>query len=451
MFKRILIANRGEIAVRVIRACIEMGIETVAVYSESDRESLHVLMADRAICIGPSSSSKSYLNMPAILSAADLSGAEAIHPGFGFLSENVKFAALCKQAGIKFIGPEQETIDQMGDKSNAKAAMLRVGVPTVPGSEGKLFDSLEAKEIANKIGYPVMVKASSGGGGKGMRVVHREEDFESAFNLCKQEAKTSFNDDAMYLEKFIENPRHIEFQILGDSHGNIIHLGERDCTLQRRNQKMLEEAPSVLLDDELRRRMGDAAIKAAKACNYVNAGTIEFLLDRNKQFYFMEMNTRVQVEHPVTEAITGIDIIKEQIRIAWGMPLSVSQEEVKINGHSIECRINAENPELNFRPSPGKINEIHVPGGFGVRLDSFVYNGYTVSPFYDSMLAKLIVHGNNRTEAIQRMKRALSEFLIDGVDTNIDFLLQLLSQEEVVNNDYDTSFIQQWLDRKGEV
>lgn len=450
MFKRILIANRGEIAVRIIRACMEMGIETVAVYSEADRDSMHVYMADRAICIGPASSSKSYLNMPAILSAADISGAEAIHPGFGFLSENIKFASLCKQAGIKFIGPEAESISLMGDKANAKATMIKAGVPTVPGSEGKIYDGEEARLIADKIGYPVMIKASSGGGGRGMRVVWSSEEFVSAFNLCQQESKVSFNDDAMYLERYIQNPRHIEFQILADSFGNVIHLGERDCTLQRRNQKMLEEAPSIILDEELRSKMGEAAIKAAKACNYTNAGTIEFLLDKNKNFYFMEMNTRVQVEHPVTEAITGIDIIKEQINIANGAPLAFTQSEVKITGHSIECRINAENPSLNFRPSPGKINELHIPGGFGVRIDSFIYNGYVIPPYYDSMIGKLIVHGKDRNEAINRMKRALSEFLVDGVDTNIEFLIKLLQNEDVVNNNYDTSYIERWLKEQGD-
>lgn len=450
MFKRVLIANRGEIAVRIIRACTEMGIETVAVYSEADKDSMHVYMADKAVCIGPAMSSKSYLNIPAILSAADITGADAIHPGFGFLSENVKFASLCKMAGITFIGPSSESISLMGDKANAKDTMKKAGVPTVPGSDGKIYTAEEGKKIGDAIGYPVMIKASSGGGGRGMRVVWNSEDFISLFNLCQQESRTSFNDDAMYIEKYIQNPRHIEFQILADNYGNVIHLGERDCSLQRRNQKMLEEAPSIILDADLRERMGEAAKKAARACNYSNAGTIEFLLDKDKNFYFMEMNTRVQVEHPVTEAVTGIDIIKEQINIAFGEKMSYTQKDVKINGHSIECRINAENPEFNFRPSPGKINDLHYPGGFGVRIDSFIYSGYVIPPYYDSMIAKLIVHGKDRDEAISKMKRALSEFLVDGVDTNIDFLIKLLNNKDIINNDYDTSYIERWLNKQGE-
>lgn len=450
MFKRILIANRGEIAVRIIRACTEMGIETVAVYSEADKDSMHVYMADKAICIGPAMSSKSYLNIPAILSAADVSGAEAIHPGFGFLSENEKFASLCKMSGFAFIGPSPEAIGLMGDKATAKDTMKKAGVPTIPGSEGKIYSADESKAIADEIGYPVMIKASSGGGGRGMRVVWRSEEFKALFNLCQQEAKTAFNDDAMYLEKYIQNPRHIEFQILADSIGNVIHLGERDCSLQRRNQKVLEEAPSVILDEELREKMGEAAKKAARACNYTNAGTIEFLLDKDKNFYFMEMNTRIQVEHPVTEAITGIDIIKEQINIAFGNPIMYTQADVKINGHSIECRINAENPELNFRPSPGKIKDLHVPGGFGIRVDSAIYSGYVIPPYYDSMVGKLIVHGRDRNEAISKMKRALSEFLVDGIDTNIDFLIKLLSNEDIVTNNYDTAYIEGWLKKQGE-
>jgi acetyl-CoA carboxylase, biotin carboxylase subunit len=452
MFKRILIANRGEIAVRIIRACMEMEIETVAVYSEADKDSMHVYMADKAICIGPAQSAKSYLNIPAILSAAEITGADAIHPGFGFLSENIKFASLCKMAGITFIGPDAESIRLMGDKANAKETMKKAGVPTIPGSEGKIYIAEEGKKIADEIGYPVMIKASSGGGGRGMRLVEAEasEEFVSLFNLCQQESKTAFNDDAMYIEKFIQNPRHIEFQILADKHGNVIHLGERDCTLQRRNQKMLEEAPSIILDHVLRDRMGEAAKKAAIACNYSNAGTIEFLLDKNKNFYFMEMNTRVQVEHPVTEAVTGVDIIKEQIKIANGESLLYTQEDIKINGHSIECRINAENPELNFRPSPGKIQNLNLPGGFGVRIDSAIYNGYTIPPYYDSMIAKLIVHGKDRNEAILKMKRALSEFMVEGIDTNIDFLISLLHNEDVINNNYDTSYIEKWLKRMGD-
>ncbi|EYE88930.1 acetyl-CoA carboxylase biotin carboxylase subunit [Fervidicella metallireducens AeB] len=450
MFKRILIANRGEIAVRIIRACIEMGIETVAVYSEADKDSMHVLMADKAVCIGPAESKKSYLNIPAILTAAQLTGAEAIHPGFGFLSENSKFASLCSLAGIKFIGPSPEAIDLMGDKATARETMKKAGVPIVPGSEGKIYIADEGLKIAKEIGFPVMIKASSGGGGRGMRVVFCEEEFISLFNICQNEARVAFNDDALYIEKFIQNPRHIEFQILADSKGNIIHLGERDCTLQRRNQKVVEEAPSLILDENLRKTMGEAAIKAAKACNYENAGTIEFLLDKYKNFYFMEMNTRVQVEHPVTELITGVDIIKEQIKIAYGEKLSIAQDEVKISGHAIECRINAENPDFNFRPSPGKVTTFHAPGGFGVRVDSAIYQDYSIPPFYDSMIGKLIVHGRNREEAICKMKRALSEFVIGGVDNNIDFLINLLNQEDIINNNYDTSYIEKWLRKQGE-
>lgn len=450
MFKRILIANRGEIAVRIIRACTEMGIETVAVYSEADKDSMHVYMADKAVCIGPAMSSKSYLNIPSILSAADITGADAIHPGFGFLSENIKFASLCKMSGITFIGPSAESISLMGDKANAKDTMKKAGVPTVPGSEGKIYSAVDGKVIGDNIGYPLMIKASSGGGGRGMRVVWNSEEFISLFNLCQQESKTAFNDDAMYIEKYIQNPRHIEFQILADNYGKVIHLGERDCSLQRRNQKMLEESPSIILDKELRERMGEAAKRAAKACNYTNAGTIEFLLDKDNNFYFMEMNTRVQVEHPVTEAVTGIDIIKEQINIAFGKELEYTQGDIKINGHSIECRINAENPSLNFRPSPGKINDLHFPGGFGVRVDSSIYNGYVIPPYYDSMIAKLIVHGRDRNEAISKMKRALSEFLVDGVDTNIEFLIRLLNNDDVVSNNYDTSYIEKWLKKQGE-
>jgi acetyl-CoA carboxylase biotin carboxylase subunit len=450
MFKRILIANRGEIAVRIIRACMEMGIETVAVYSEGDKDSMHVYMADKAICIGPAQSNKSYLNIPAVITAATISGADAIHPGFGFLSENAKFASLCSMAGVKFIGPSPEAISLMGDKAQARETMKKAGVPIVPGSEGKIYSSQEGLKIANEIGYPVMIKASAGGGGRGMRVVYREEELESLFNICQNEARVAFNDDALYVEKYIQNPRHIEFQILADSHGNIVHLGERDCTLQRRNQKVMEEAPSIILDDDLRRRMGEAAIKAAKACNYENAGTIEFLLDKDKNFYFMEMNTRIQVEHPVTEAITGIDIVKEQIKIASGLEISFRQEDIEFKGHSIECRINAENPEANFRPSPGKVTTFHMPGGFGVRVDSAIYQDYIIPPYYDSMIAKIIVHGRDRAEAISKMKRALSEAVIDGVDTNIDFLIKLLNEEDIQNNNYDTSYIEKWIKKQGE-
>lgn len=450
MFKRVLIANRGEIAVRIIRACKEMGIETVSVYSEADKDAMHVYLADRAVCVGPAESKKSYLNIPAIITAAKLTGAQAIHPGFGFLSENAKFASLCKMADIKFIGPCSRAIELMGDKATARETMKKAGVPVVPGSEGKLYSAEEAKKIADSIGYPVMIKASSGGGGRGMRIVNDESEFIKLFNLCQQESKIAFNDDAMYIEKYIVNPRHIEFQILADSYGKVLYLGERDCTLQRRNQKVIEEAPSIILDDDLRRKMGEAAIKAAKACNYENAGTVEFLLDKDKNFYFMEMNTRVQVEHPVTEMVTGIDIIKEQIKIASGEALEYSQEDIKITGHAIECRINAENPKHNFRPSPGKVTAFHTPGGFGVRVDSAVYQDYVIPSFYDSMIAKLIVHGKDRNEAIEKMKVALYQFIIDGVDNNIDFLINLLNSEDVKNNEYDTSYIEKWLKKLGE-
>lgn len=450
MFKRILVANRGEIAVRIIRACMEIGIETVSIYSEGDRESMHVYMADEAICIGPADSRRSYLNIPAIITAAQVAKADAIHPGFGFLSENSKFASICESAGIKFIGPRAEAMDLMGDKATARDTIKKAGVPIIPGSEGKIYNSEDGINIAGEIGYPVMIKASSGGGGRGMRIVRREEEFKALFGICQQESRTAFNDDALYIEKFIENPRHIEFQILGDEYGNIIHLGERDCTLQRRNQKVLEESPSLMLSEDLRKEMGKAAVNAARACGYVNAGTVEFLLDKDKSFYFMEMNTRVQVEHPVTELVTGIDIIKEQIRIAAGERLSYNQDDVIINGHSIECRINAENPDLNFRPSPGRITTFHLPGGFGVRVDSAIYQDYTIPPFYDSMIAKLIVHDKSRDEALKKMKRALSEFVVEGVDTNIEFLIRLLNQKEIEDNSYDTSYIEKWLRKQGE-
>lgn len=450
MFKRILIANRGEIAVRIIRACMEMGIETVSVYSEGDRESMHVYMADKAVCLGPADSRKSYLNIPAIITAAQITKADAIHPGFGFLSENSKFASICESAGIKFIGPKAEAMDLMGDKATARDTMEKAGVPIIPGSKGKIYNHEDGINIARKIGYPVMIKASSGGGGRGMRIVRYDEEFKSFFGICQQESRTAFNDDALYIEKFIENPRHIEFQILGDDYENVIHLGERDCTLQRKNQKVLEESPSLMLSEDLRKEMGKAAVNAAKACGYVNAGTVEFLLDNNKKFYFMEMNTRVQVEHPVTELVTGIDIIKEQIKIASGEKISYSQEDLKINGHSIECRINAENPDLNFRPSPGRITTFHIPGGFGVRVDSAIYQDYTIPPFYDSMIAKLIVHDKSRDEALAKMKRALSEFVVEGVDTNIEFLIKLLNQKEIEENSYDTSYIEKWLRKQGE-
>lgn len=442
MFKKILVANRGEIALRIIRACKEMGISTVAVYSEVDKDSLHVHIADESICIGPASPTKSYLDMKSIISAAIATKSDAIHPGYGFLSENSKMVEICNLHGIKFIGPKKEHIEKMGNKSEARKTMIEAGVPVVPGSEEATTDFREGLRIAKEIQFPVMVKASSGGGGRGMRIVYSEEEFENSFNMAKAESKAAFADDSMYIEKFVENPRHIEFQILADEFGKIIHLGERDCSLQRRNQKVLEEAPSGAIDEELRLAMGNAALKAAKSVNYMSAGTIEFLLDKNKNFYFIEMNTRVQVEHPVTEMVTGVDIIKEQIKIAYGLPLEISQEDIKINGHAIECRINAENPELNFRPSPGNISNLLVPGGYGTRIESHIYTGYTIPSNYDSMIGKLIVWGENREEAINRMYRALDEFLITGIDTNIEFQMEILQNDKFIKNEIDTSFIE---------
>lgn len=443
MFKKILIANRGEIAVRIIRAARELGIATVAIYSEADKEALHVALADEAICVGPAKSTDSYLNMNAVLSAAIVTKAEAIHPGFGFLSENSKFATMCEEMNIKFIGPSGAVMDKMGDKINARAEMIKAEVPVIPGSDGEVFTAKEAIAVADQLGYPVMLKASAGGGGKGIRKVNSHEELEPAFESASQEAQAAFGNGAMYIEKVIYPARHIEVQILGDSFGNIVHLGERDCSLQRNNQKVLEEAPSVAIGKTLRQSLGEAAVRAARAVNYENAGTIEFLLDEQSgNFYFMEMNTRVQVEHPVTEFVTGVDIVKEQIRIAAGQPLSFTQEEVQITGHAIECRINAENPKLNFAPSPGKIKELYLPsGGVGLRVDSAVYSGYTILPYYDSMIAKVIVHGENRFDALMKMQRALYELEIEGVVTNVDFQLDLISDKHVIAGDYDTSFL----------
>ncbi|HCL4448025.1 TPA: acetyl-CoA carboxylase biotin carboxylase subunit [Clostridium botulinum] len=445
MFKKILVANRGEIAVRIIRACREMGIETVAIYSEADKDALHVQLADEAVCIGPPSSKDSYLNMYNIISATVLTGSQAIHPGFGFLSENSKFANMCKDCNIVFIGPDSETIDKVGNKSNARDIMIRAGVPVIPGSNGVIHNEEEALNIAEEIGYQVVVKASAGGGGRGIRIVHSKENMIKAFNTAKSEAKGAFGDDSMYVEKFIKNPRHIEFQILGDNYGNIIHLGERDCSLQRRNQKVLEEAPSPRMNEELRKRMGDVAIKAAKAVEYKNAGTIEFLLDEDGSFYFMEMNTRIQVEHPITEMVTGVDILKEQIKIAYGEKLNIKQKDIKIQGHAIECRINAEDYKNGFRPCPGKIENLYIPGGLGVRLDSSVYLGYTIPPYYDSMIGKLIAYGRNREETIQIMKRALGELIIEGVNTNIDFQFIILEDENFIKGEYTTKYIEKML------
>ena len=441
MLKKVLIANRGEIAVRIIRACREMGIRTVAIYSEADKNALHVQLADEAICVGPAPSNKSYLNVKAILESACLTGADSIHPGFGFLSENPNFAKICQETGIKFIGPDYKLIELLGNKSRAKETMKRAGVPVVPGSEGLIYSKEQAVTLAEQIKYPVMLKASAGGGGRGIRIAYSKEELEKEYDIVKQEAKVAFNDDSLYLEKFVENPRHVEIQILADEHGNCIHLGERDCSVQRRNQKVLEETPSGILDEKTRKKMGEVAVKAVKEIGYSNAGTIEFLVDKNKDFYFMEMNTRVQVEHPVTEMVTGVDIIKEQIKIAGGEELTYKQEDIKFDGHSMEVRINAENPDKNFMPCPGTITGLHVPGGNGVRVDTAIYSGYTVPPTYDSMLAKLIVHGNNREESIAKMKSAVAEFVVEGITTNIDFLLKILENENFKTNNYDTSFI----------
>ena len=443
MFRKILIANRGEIAVRIIRAARELGIATVAVYSTADKEALHTLLADEAICIGPAKSTDSYLNMNAVLSAAVLTEAEAIHPGFGFLSENSKFATMCEEVGVKFIGPSGAIMDMMGDKINARAQMIKANVPVIPGSDGEVFTSEEALEVAEKIGYPVMLKASAGGGGKGIRKVEKAEDLVAAFESASSEAKAAFGNGAMYMERVIYPARHIEVQILADQHGHVVHLGERDCSLQRNNQKVLEEAPSVAIGKTLRQKIGDAAVRAAQSVGYENAGTIEFLYDENKgEFYFMEMNTRVQVEHPVTEFVTGVDIVKEQIRIADGQELSFTQDDIEIRGHAIECRINAENPAFNFAPSPGKISNLYLPsGGVGLRVDSAVYPGYTIPPYYDSMIAKIIVHGENRFDALMKMQRALYELEIDGVLTNSEFQLDLISDPQVIAGDYDTAFL----------
>ncbi len=441
MLKKVLIANRGEIAVRIIRACRELGIFTVAVYSEADKDALHTRLADEAVCIGGAKSAQSYLNIKNILEAACGTGADSIHPGFGFLSENANFAKMCEESNIKFIGPSYQVIDLMGNKSHAKELMKSAGVPVVPGSDGSIKNLDEATQIANKIGYPIMIKASSGGGGKGIRLVNAPEELEEAYEIVKQEALLSFNDDEIYIEKFIEKPRHVEIQVLADEYGNVIHLGERDCSVQRRNQKVLEESPSTVLDEILRKKMGESAIKAVKAAHYSNAGTIEFLVDKYKNFYFMEMNTRIQVEHPVTEWVTGVDLVKEQLRIASGEKLRYSQNDISVKGHSIECRINAENPEKNFMPSPGTITDLHLPGGNGVRIDTAVYTGYKIPPVYDSMIAKIIVYSKTREEAIAKMKVALEECVIDGVDTNIDFLYQILENENFISGNFDTSFI----------
>jgi len=442
MFKKILIANRGEIAVRIIRACRELGIDTVAVYSEADRESLHVWWADEAFCIGPAPSLKSYLNFNNIISAALVSGADAIHPGYGFLAENADFAEVCSKCGITFIGPPVKAMQRMGDKASARETMINAGVPVVPGSEGVISNLNVASELAETIGYPVIIKASAGGGGRGMRIVQNQTELKNAVNTAKTEAQAAFGNDEVYLEKYVEEPRHIEFQILGDMHGNLIHLGERDCSIQRRNQKIIEEAPSPALTPELRKQMGETAIRAARAVDYYSAGTVEFLLDKHLNYFFMEMNTRIQVEHPVTELVTGIDLIKEQILIASGEMLKLTQEEVVIKGHAIECRINAEDPDYNFRPCAGKIDTYITPGGPGVRIDSSVYAGYTIPSFYDSLLGKLIVWGKDREEAIARMNRALQEFVIKGVPTTIPFHRMVIKNAFFQRGEIYTNFIQ---------
>lgn len=439
---KILIANRGEIAVRIIRACKEMNIKTVAVYSEADKESLHTKLADETVCIGPANSQKSYLNIKNIIGAANITGADSIHPGFGFLSENAQFAAICEESNIKFIGPTSQVIDMLGNKSNAKEMMKKAGVPVIPGSDGSVGGIKTAKEICEKIGYPVILKAASGGGGKGIRIVEREQDLENAYNIVKQEAKVSFNDDEIYIEKFIKNPRHVEIQILADEHGNVVHLGERDCSIQRRHQKMIEETPSTAIDEKLRNKMGEAAVKAAKTAGYTSCGTVEFLVDSDRNFYFMEMNTRIQVEHPITEERTGIDIVKEQIKIAGGEHLKFKQKEIEFRGHSIECRINAENPSKGFMPCPGKITGLNLPGGNGIRIDTAIYEGYTIPPYYDSMIAKIIVYGTTRNEAIAKMKRALEELVIEGVETNRDFLFEIIKNPDFIRGNFDTSFIE---------
>lgn len=441
MFDKILIANRGEIAVRIIRACREMNIPTVAIYSEADKDALHTQLADEAVCVGPAQAKNSYLNMEAIISAAVCTKAKAIHPGFGFLSENSKFASMCETCGITFIGPSKEVMESMGNKSQARKTMMEAKVPVIPGSKEPIQTVQEGKKLAGKIGYPVIIKASAGGGGKGMRVVEKEEEFAEQFANAKRESENAFGDGTLYLERYIRDPRHIEFQIVADQYGNVVHLFERDCSIQRRHQKVLEEAPCGLLSEELREKMGDCAVSVAKAIGYYSAGTVEFLVDKSGEFYFMEMNTRIQVEHPVTEMITGLDLIKEQIKIAAGMPLSVGQKDIRLQGHAMECRINAEDPAHNFRPCPGVIQTLHMPGGNGIRVDSAMYVGYEIPPYYDSMVAKLIVKGATRQEAIAKMQSALGEFVIEGVTTNLDFQYDILHDPIFIEGTFSTSFL----------
>lgn len=441
MFDKILIANRGEIAVRIIRACRELGIKSVAVYSEADKDSMHAQLADEAVCIGPAPAAESYLNMERILSATIAAGADAIHPGFGFLSENSKFARMCEKCSIVFIGPSADIIDRMGNKSEARKTMMEAGVPVVPGTKEPVYDAKEGHKIADEMGYPVIVKASSGGGGKGMRIAETSEVFESNFLNAQRESEKAFGDNTMYIEKYVVAPRHVEVQIIADSHGNVVQLGERDCSVQRRHQKMIEESPCPTIDEELREEMGKTAVAAAKAVGYVSAGTIEFLLDSDGHYYFMEMNTRIQVEHPVTELVTGTDLIKEQIWAAEGKELSIRQEDVVMRGHAIECRINAEDPERGFMPCPGKIRDLHIPGGNGVRVDTAVYTGYRIPPYYDSMMMKVIVHDRDREAALNKMRSALGELIIEGVTTNVDFQYEILNHEEFAKGNVNTHFI----------
>jgi acetyl-CoA carboxylase biotin carboxylase subunit len=453
LFKKVLIANRGEIALRVIRACHELGVRTVAVHSEADRESLHVRFADEDVCIGPPPARESYLNIPRIIAAAEITGAEAIHPGYGFLAENAEFSEICARSEIVFIGPTPDQIRAMGDKATARRTMMDVGVPTVPGSPGVMHDPMEAAELASGIGFPIMIKASAGGGGKGMRIAFDEASFPKLLQAAQNEAQAAFGDSGVYLERYVQNPRHVEFQVFGDQQGRIIHLGERDCSVQRRHQKLVEEAPSPALTPELRSRMGEAAVKAASAIDYLGAGTIEFLLAPDRSFYFIEMNTRIQVEHPVTEVTTGLDLVKEQIRVAAGEPLSFPENGTKLRGHAMEFRINAEDPERNFAPSPGKISIFHPPGGPGVRLDTHAYAGYNVPPNYDSLLAKLIVSGNTREEAVVRARIALESFVIEGVHTTIPFLAEVTRDPRFIRGEVDTGFLERFMEdrraRKG--
>ena len=441
MFSKVLIANRGEIAVRIIRACREMGIKTVAIYSEADRDALHTLLADEAICIGPASAAESYMDMEKIISATVAMKADAIHPGYGFLSENARFAELCERCNIRFIGPTAETMRKMGNKLDARRTMTEAGIPVVPGSREPVFNAEDALLTAKEIGFPVMIKAAAGGGGKGMRMSKSEQDFKDKFIKAQQEAAKDFSSEAMFIEKYVDQPRHIEFQVLADVHGNVVHLGERECSIQRNQQKVLEESPCAAISDTLRRKMGETAVKAAKAAGYVSAGTVEFLLDKDEEFYFMEMNTRIQVEHPVTEAVTDMDLIKEQVRITFGEELGFKQEDVVIRGHAIECRVNAENPSKGFAPCAGQITNLHLPGGKGVRLDTAIYSDYQVPSNYDSMLLKLIVHDVDRESAIAKMRSALGELVIEGIETNLDFLYDILNNDEFQKDDINTDFI----------